>query len=72
MKKFMMIIMVMVLIIAMSTTAFAAPARHPAVPEQSLQKISPNAANGMHTAWFNVVEAEGVASHVFLMRFSPH
>lgn len=52
----------------MSATVFA----HPKVPPQSLNKVNENAAHGMHTAWGNVQNAKGVASHVFLMRHSPH
>jgi hypothetical protein len=52
--------------------AFAAPASaHPAVPEQSLCVINANAALGGHTAYGNVVDASGVASHVLYFK-SPH
>ncbi len=43
---------------------------HPAVPEQSIGKVNPNAALGMHTAYANLPD-NGVARHVFLKRFVP-
>lgn len=68
MKKILMIFVVTLMVLLSPAAAFA----HPAVPDQSLGKISVNAANGMHTAWANVQNANGIAEHVFLMRFSPH
>ena len=44
---------------------------HPTVPEQSIGKISPNAAHGMHTAWKAIQNSNGNARHVFQMRFKP-
>lgn len=44
---------------------------HPAVPMQSIGKISPNAAHGMHTAWQRIQNSNGMARHVFAKRFRP-
>lgn len=68
MKKITTFILTLVLLFTFSLTAFA----HPAVPEQSLGNISPNAAKGMHMAWGNIQTSKGVAPHVFIFRFSPH
>ena len=74
MKKLISSLLVVVMMLALSVPAFASGhgQRHPQVPEQSLQNISRNAANGMHTAWGNIQDANGIASHVFTFRFSPH
>jgi len=68
MKKLLVVFLIGILMFTFSISAFA----HPNVPEQSLQNISSNAANGMHTAWGNIQNANGLASHVFQFRFSPH
>jgi hypothetical protein len=67
MKRVSVLVLLVLMILVTSVLSFA----HPAVPEQSLQKISPNAANGMHTAVMNLPE-NGIAKHVFEMRFNPH
>ena len=43
---------------------------HPAVPEQSIGKVNPSAALGMHTAWVNLPD-KFVPRHVFLERLRP-
>jgi hypothetical protein len=68
MKKLLVLLVVVLLVIMVTTAAFA----HPAVPEQSLQKVSMNAVNGMHTAWGNIQGSNGIAKHVFMFRHSPH
>ena len=68
MKKTFIILLVVIMLIVLASVSFA----HPAVPEQSLQRVDASAANGMHTAWGNIQSSNGVASHVFLMRHSPH
>lgn len=75
MKKMIVTLVAVVMVLAISVPVFAAghePIKHPKVPPQSIGKISENAAHGMHTAWSNVMYAEGVAAHVFANRFSPH
>jgi hypothetical protein len=67
MKKFIIIALVVAL-----SVLFILPASlfaHPQVPPQSIGKVSPNAVIGMHTAIYNVMEANGIAYHVFLYRF---
>jgi len=68
MKKIVTFILVIVMVLAISVPSFA----HPMVPDQSIGNVSANAANGMHTAWGHVQNAEGIAAHVFTMRHSPH
>jgi methionine-rich copper-binding protein CopC len=68
MKKILSVFAVVLMLLLSTSTAFA----HPVVPEQSIGKVNVNAANGMHTAWANVQNANGIAEHVFLMRHSPH
>ena len=68
MKKIASVIMLALVLQLGTVTVFA----HPKVPEQSLGNVSENAAKGLHTAWGNIMEDDGVASHVFLMRHSPH
>jgi hypothetical protein len=67
-KKIASVIM-LALVLQLGTVTVLA---HPKVPEQSLHNVSANAAKGLHTAWGNIEDADGVASHVFLMRHSPH
>ena len=43
---------------------------HPAVPEQSIGKVNPSAARGMHTALENLPD-KFVPRHVFMKRFVP-
>ena len=68
MKKAIMIA-VFVIVLAVIFTIPATLYAHPNVPAQSLGKISPNAAGGIHTAVGNL---DGVAYHVFQERFNPH
>lgn len=68
MKKIASVIMLALMLQLGTVTVLA----HPKVPDQSLGNVSENAAKGLHTAWGNIQDAEGVASHVFLMRHSPH
>lgn len=68
MKKILSLLVVILVMMLGTVSAFA----HPAVPEQSIGKVNPKAVNGMHTAWANVQNANGVAMHVFEMRHSPH
>lgn len=68
MKKALSILIIALVMFFSTVSVFA----HPSVPEQSLSKVSENAAKGLHTAWGNVYEAKGVASHVFMFRLSPH
>jgi hypothetical protein len=68
MKRFVVLVVVVLLLMALAVPAFA----HPNVPAQSIGKVNPSAVNGMHTAWGNVQGSDGIAAHVFMMRLSPH
>lgn len=72
MKKFLVVLIVVVMVLAIAAPAFAAghvPPGHPP-SEQSLERISPNAAAGIHKAVGNLCE-DGIAYHVFQKRFKP-
>ena len=68
MKKTISLILIVMLVLVIAAPTFA----HPNVPEVSIGKVNPNAVMGMHTAWGNVQNANGIAKHVFWMRHSPH
>jgi len=68
MKKILSLLVVIMVMMLGTVSAFA----HPAVPEQSIGKVNPKAVTGMHTAWANIQDSNGIAKHVFEMRHSPH
>jgi len=68
MKKAISILVIALVMFFSTVSVFA----HPNVPEQSLNKVSENAAKGLHTAWGNVQDSKGIAPHVFMFRLSPH
>jgi uncharacterized GH25 family protein len=68
MKKALSILIIALVMFFSTVSVFA----HPEVPTQSLNKVSEKAAMGLHTAWGNVQDADGVAAHVFMFRLSPH
>ncbi|WP_280768045.1 hypothetical protein [Salipaludibacillus daqingensis] len=74
MKKLLLGLVMVAVLVGFASPALAdGHSKHPAVPEQSIGNVNANAANGMHTAWFNVSEkSNGVAAHVFMQRHSPH
>ncbi len=68
MKKLAILLLVVVIVMVLAAPAFA----HPAVPEQSLGRVSINAAPGMGTAYHGAGNLEGkggIAAHVFEGRF---
>jgi hypothetical protein len=67
-RRLILVLTILALSLAVVTPAFA----HPAVPEQSLKDRPLAAANGIHRAVGNVIDAPGIAYHVFQMRFNPH
>ncbi len=68
MKKIVAGVMVLMILILGSVSAFT----HPNVPEQSRYKVNPNAKHGIHMAAEKVQNANGAAAHVFEMRFNVH
>ena len=70
MKKVLVVLIVVFMVLAIAAPVMA----HPAVPEQSIGKVSLNAARGMGTAYHGaggLEEKGGVAAHVFEKRFKP-
>jgi len=68
MKKLVIMLVVVALVMAFALPVMA----HPNVPEQSLGRVSINAARGMGTAYHGAGGLEdkgGIAAHVFEKRF---
>ncbi|HSK68257.1 MAG TPA: hypothetical protein VLA21_03265 [Candidatus Limnocylindria bacterium] len=64
---------VSVLVVALVLTAMASALAAPVVPPQSLGNVSPNAAEGIHTACMLVHEnAQGRAHEIFELRLCIH
>jgi len=70
MKKLLIMLVVVALVMALATSAFAARPDHPPTPEPSVGVAPGQAAFGLHTACPNLDE-DGVAFHVFLYRLGP-
>ena len=69
MKKFLIVLMLVALVVAFAAPVLAAPPGHPPT-DQMLERISPNAAVGIHNSVENLCE-DGVAYHVFQKLFKP-
>jgi len=70
MKRFLVVLVVVVMVLALATPAFAARPDHPPTPDPSINVAPSQAAGGLHTAAFNL-DQEGKAFHVLLYRVSP-
>ena len=67
MKRLLILLVVSVMVMATSIPAFAMAA----VPDQSVGNVSMKAHDGLHQAHPNVMDNNGIASHVFHVRFMP-
>ena len=67
MKKLLILLMISVVFMAVSVPALA----QSVVPEQSVGNVSMSAYDGLHLAHHNVMDNNGIASHVFHVRFMP-
>jgi len=70
MKKMMIMLVVVALVMAFASPAFAARPEHPPTPGPSVNVAPLQAAGGLHTACPNL-DPEGIAFHVFLFRLGP-
>lgn len=67
-------VVVLLLVFVMVSMAILPAMAHPAVPEQSLGRVSINAGRGLGNAYHgsgNIAERGGVSKHVFEARFKP-
>jgi len=67
MKKMLIGLLIVIMIMSFTVMAYA----HPRVPEQSIDKVNFNAADGLHRAYSNLKDG-AIAKHVFETRFNPH
>ena len=70
MKKMMIMLVVVALVMAFASPAFAARPNHPPTPGPSVNVAPPQAAGGLHTACSNL-DPGGIAFHVLLFRVGP-
>jgi len=70
MKKFLIVLLVVLLVIASTSMAFAARPAHPPTPGPSIGVAPMEAAYGLHRACPNL-DPDGIAFHVFLYRLGP-
>lgn len=70
MKKMIIMLVVVALVMAFASPAFAARPEHPPTPGPSVNVAPLQAAGGLHTAYPNL-DPDGIAFHVLLYRVGP-